>query len=1559
MRRLYVLITLTLISSLPIFAGGKVETIVPKSPESWNESFDINGKKGKHNVLITATDIAGNEYLHGPFNLFVDPKSDLPLCAISNPHEGSIVKGNMNIVGTAVDDDGVAYVEFMLDGSDAVRAQGKEFWSFFLNTQTLSEGVHTIEAYAVDINGVKGPSTVTNFHLNRKKPVTVLEDRDSMNYASGKVKFRGQIEDGNGIERLLYSSDNGERFDDVKISVNKKLNTARFELTLDTTKLEDGPRVLWFKAIDKKGAEGIYTYLLYVDNTVPDITVLYPDSETAVGGAFSLAGRVYDTVGIKQLSYKYGKLSGDFELTPGDPYFVQEFDLTAEKGNKVTIEVTATDLAGNVRTVKRDVKIDRELDLPQVTISSPQPLEQFDGAVFLSGVVFDKYGAGEIRYSLDKQAEITVPCEPSGFATILEGVSGGAHTLKVTPVNVRGVVGKSVTVNFQVSGAAPSICFSNEKTVLSVANTTNGSAEILVRADAGLKNLFYDIDSTGPLEVKVKNGETNTIIKIPYKKDAPPQLKRIAVTATDIHDRMITQQLVLSISDINAVGAETTVDWALNDVNAQNRVLITDEYPLSAVYTSSEGGVAASVVVEPAGAFEATLDGALIQVKPLKDGNADLQIRVTDSLGVTTSSKTIAVFADLSAPKIRLNDGNTSMTGFVKNSLVLQGSAQDGAGIKSLAYTVDGAQYTALATDFNQNINLASLADGAFVLKIIAEDNAGRKTTAYRSYYKNSAGPEVTMILPATDDVVNGTVTAAFVSESLFPLSKAEYKAKPSDEKWTEMPISTMPHTLIGSAQKPISKDMIFRFTDITGVERIYQSYGFSIDAESDKPVVEIHLPQENEVITENFTLSGIVYDDDGVKNLYYSIDGQPYKAVETSSSNYSVDMPLSLFNDNEHTISLYAEDIYGVVSAPVERKIRVSLENPQATIHSPTTDITVNGIIALKGTASDKNGIGKVEISVDNGSTYNLAEGAENWSYTLNTSVLNDGPHVVFVKATDNYNCSALYSYIINTDNTAPVMKFTYPLSDASFESDLFISGHAFDNVLLESVTASIRPLSDGAGNTAAFQNMPLTAGAALISKTLDVRSLPEGFYNLELLARDKGQNITRVSRNFRIKRSKDANRIDLMYPLNGEYLCGEFNVYGRIFSEKPVESASLYVDGKFIETVNVSTTNFVSYRLHSELIGEGNHKISIRATFAGNKAVESDIHEIEYNPAGPWVAVDNFAMGDFAVDRPWLKGSAGYMISETERDALKSKQTSNEEKRQIKLKKVKKIEVSFDNGKTYTKTKGKPTQWKFRLQTQDLAEGSHFLLVKATMENNEVAVSRTIVNIDKTLPSVTLITPGEGGRYNQAMDFQGIVSDDVELQDVTLQLRKGDKSAYGVPVFVQGLHFEAGFWGASLWNIGLGLSFFDNKVKVQFHYGQFTQKQYSAITKTNDRMRYGGNIFAFKLLASVLDLPVGRYAGPDWDWLHFTAALGANFSIFTQTQSGKPQLLSAVVMQLGLPRVELPKKKVKYFRSYGFFVEGSLWFIPTDVDSKTKGKDVIQSIVPHLSCGFRIDVF
>ena len=1562
MKRLLLLICVYTTVVPFVFAVGKkdVEIRTAESAESWNESFDLSAKKkGKYNALVTAEDTAGNTGEAGPFNMYIDPRSDLPVVSITNPLKNMSVTGKLNVSGTCFDDDGIDYIEVALDDGEPVRAKGTQFWSRSFDTSNLNEGLHRITAWGIDTNGLRGNGFTVPFNLNLNTPETLVTNMDAGALLSGKKTLEGIVQDGNGVGKLFYSFDAGQTYTALSLKHDKKNNISSFKLSIDTRKMPEGPTVCWFKAIDKLGAEGISTFLFFIDNTDPVVDFFYPPASEPVGSVFGIAGSAIDTVDLESVSWKWGKQMGAFELVKGNPYWVKEFDVSQSTAKSETIEITARDVAGNITTVTRTIKIDKTLDHPRIKIASPAANAVTDSTIYLAGSVESSFGVAEIRYRLDKEEEKSVPLNLEAFGVMLEELSPGKHTLSVYAVNPQGVKGNTETVSFSVMGAKPAISLEGtEGFVQTVSPNTRATVIINVSSSAGLASVSYSIADNAAIALPVKQGAANIPIRIPVDSSFAERITPISVQAVDIYDRKVTQTILIEMPI-----TEEAFLWAEGDKSDSGAFIIPDNGMLMGVYHPKAGAEIASVeLTGSAMPGEVSFSGHIITLTGAGEGlYKNVQIVVTDTEGNIFTSPGIDILIDHTAPVINLTLSDEVR--LIKNTLELTGSVSDISALQSITYTVGDTEAQSLPANFSQKLSLDSYPDGIIVVGIHAVDMLGQKSSAYRTFYKSSQGPQVSMIVPREGDKVNGAILVAFQSDNYSFLEKAEYKPEGADHPWEPMEISPLLHRIIGSTAAPIGKGMQFRFTDKAGNVTLYSDCPFEIDTEADKPVIEVHLPAEDEIIIKDFVLSGIVYDDDGVSKVFYQIDEGMMKSLEVTNT-FAVPFALNDFTDNEHVISIYAEDIYGVKSNVFQRKVRISLAPPEAEILEPASTAMVRNIISITGTASDKNGIETVEISLDSGNTYHKTEGTEAWRFDFNTNVISDGTHVVFVKVVDKYGQETRISSLVNIDNTAPVLKFDYPIPGGQYDSELFISGQVYDEIALKNIVVHIKGL-EGQAVPARLSNTVLEHNLIAV-KTIDIAELAVGAYNLEIIGSDVAGNVTNIARNFIINRNNEEGKIDLLYPMTGKTLTGEFSVYGKISSTIYPESVTLYVDGVEHSTSRISPIGYFNFDMTPETLTEGVHRISVKAEIVKNKPEMSAVHSITYNPTGPWITIDNFAMGDFAVDRPYLRGRAGYSLSEEEERLLQDKTIPKDVRSAIAAKKLAAVEISLNNGRTFVRIGSKPN-WKYRLETGDMAEGVHFLLVRARMANDEVAVSRMIVSVDKTAPVVTLITPDEGGVYNQSLVYAGLANDNVAVTNVSLALRKGDKYLYGVPKIIQGLHFDAGFWGSTLWNIGVGLSFFNNNVKLQLHYGQFLQSQWEIFHK-NDRikMRYGGHVATMKILANVFELPFESFAGPDWSWLYMTGALGANFSLFTQTQSEKTQVLAAMLAQIEFPRVKLPKKKVKYCRSFAVYTEGQLWFIPTDVAdgeaAKTKqaaNDKSIKAVLPHLSVGIRLDIF
>src|SRR5574344_1243921 len=235
--------------AVSMFAGGKKDVTDRSLGEknSWQETVDINEKSsGTYNIMVTASDNAGNEQIAGPYNIKIDPESDLPVAGITNPVENMRIPGNLNIVGTCVDDDAVDHVNIVFDGDEdnIQTAKGKDFWSYYLDTNNLKEGPHTIEVFGTDINGLRGHSVTLTWQLDRRAPVTEVTNIGMGTLVSGKINLVGTIQDGNGIKQLEYSLDGGQYFTKLKIKEiklkepdeNGHLSYWSFEVPIETKK---------------------------------------------------------------------------------------------------------------------------------------------------------------------------------------------------------------------------------------------------------------------------------------------------------------------------------------------------------------------------------------------------------------------------------------------------------------------------------------------------------------------------------------------------------------------------------------------------------------------------------------------------------------------------------------------------------------------------------------------------------------------------------------------------------------------------------------------------------------------------------------------------------------------------------------------------------------------------------------------------------------------------------------------------------------------------------------------------------------------------------------------------------------------------------------------------------------------------------------------------------------------------------------------------------------------------------------------------------------------------
>lgn len=132
---------------------------------------------------------------------------------------------------------------------------------------------------------------------------------------------------------------------------------------------------------------------------------------------------------------------------------------------------------------------------------------------------------------------------------------------------------------------------------------------------------------------------------------------------------------------------------------------------------------------------------------------------------------------------------------------------------------------------------------------------------------------------------------------------------------------------------------------------------------------------------------------------------GTPRAVVGTTSWSYDWDTS-GVEAGSAHTLVAVASDGRNLgESDAVHLTLARPDAGPKVAIFSPRPSVTVKGLIAINGTASDDNGVERVEIRIDGGNSdgaWRLAGGTTEWRFSWDTREMRDDTYVIEARATD-----------------------------------------------------------------------------------------------------------------------------------------------------------------------------------------------------------------------------------------------------------------------------------------------------------------------------------------------------------------------------------------------------------------------------------------------------------------------------------------------------------------------------------------------------------------------------
>jgi len=1376
----------------------------------------------------------------------------------------------------------------------------------------------------------------------------------------------------------------------------------------------DGRNYVWVQITDTvKGPVATMVALDY-DSTPPAIEVVAPAAsagKAAAGGAFTLVVRATDARGIASVSYEAGTDKDDFELQAGSGDAARSFSF-APKASSTAVLIRAVDGSGNRFSTTVTVAFDAAADLPVVRFLAPVEGDRLTAREAASGVPFaalvyaqDDDGIHQVNITIDGEA---FPATGPGPLYSIEAGRAlpGRHAATATATDAAGATSVRAVMSYVQAGAAPTVALGS--VARSVETGGSGGLEdfvagspLVVDGKTALAATITAPDGVAKIEYAI-NGAAWSSMATPKPLEDGSYAVRVAMPASLAYERNVVAVRVTDAA--GAVSEDSVSFFRVSPARSLESVTAEGIYLYDARTSADERTVVApgdtlgalwygrpieSVALEPAPAFaEASFEGSALRIKAVADGGADeatpktvLSVRTID--GDVFRSAPLALVVDSGQPSLAIASPVSGVP--VQGSFTLSGTASDSSGIASLEWSVDGggswnrfetpetSPEPSAPVDFSATLE-PETADGPVGVMVRATDRAGGTSVSLSAAAKDTAAPDIAFESPRLVDTVNGTILISGYAEDAFSIASIEFSADGAVwEPLTPAPRGASPaetrrvsfSRLVDLAALPSGGlDMAFRATDASGNAGAVRPLdpaapAFVVDIAADKPTMQIQIPADMEVARSDFKVSGMAFDDDGIAELFWRLDGSDWSRLD-GSNGFAVPFKLLDLSDNEHVFEAYAVDLNGVTGDIASRTFRVSREEPVGRLDSPGVEITNKGIITLHGVSSDANGIAAVFVSFDNGATYNAATGTETWSYTLDTRTIPDGVHSVYLRLVDNYETPGFAAGLISVDNTPPVVQLDTPADGEEGIATMTIGGRVSDGIAVQSMSLQISRL--GADDPEMVVDLK---SEGIFSREVDIKSLAPGWYNIKAVAQDRAGNAAYDSRNVLVLESRKADYAEIIFPAHGEPVSGRFTLDGRIVSAEPIERASITVNGQPLAVVELTREGWFSLPVALEAVEDGELTFIINAVSGAGVAIASEPRSVSFTREGPWVDIDAVRSGDFIVGRPFLTGKAGWdtpALQEVDKEAVAAHKKLLAERRPVR------IEVSRDNGKTWEEASGSAT-FKFRLETQEYQNGALRLLVKATFANGEIAVRKRLVTLDTRKPEIAILKPAENGRYNGIISIEGTASDTNGLTEVSVLLRSGDKSSYEIPGFIQGSYADLHMFGATRVEAGLGLSFFDDNVKLQVEMGKGFDAQPTwdnilglaeADTPAAELSRFGGYILGAKLLANLAYLPFSYFLGPDWDFFSMSFALGASFTYFSMRDSiaeilsppeDRYMVLSGVIGQWEFAKFEFGWKIPK---TIGLYIEGGLVFIPSEASTKLE-----EFIRPSVAFGVRIGLF
>jgi hypothetical protein len=1336
----------------------------------------------------------------------------------------------------------------------------------------------------------------------------------------------------------------------------------------DVTGRKKGTYNIIITARDAAGNEGISgPFNLKVDPMagLPEARVIYPENNQVIREDVSIVGVASARYGVQQVLVKLD--NGQYEDLGGNEYWSLFWNAMDLGEGKHTIYVKAVDKQG---LVGPETKMSFILDVipPDIQLISHQIGDLIAGKVTVKGSVQDDNGIQSLAISFDG--------EKFSNLSLSSGKRGDNSKYFQFPINTKK----------QEDG--PLICYLRaiNKTGSSVTRpylffVNNFPPQIEIISPKPGEDLYGKTQVTGRISTGVGLTEfyyewAGEKAEIPLRPGDP--FWSVTVPISMANNRAIP----FRITAVDRSGNATTIAQRFQDLRKNRTPTLVIDYPpmpsgLGRMELAPDqpiyghilpGFFPYALIIE--GEIEYVMAQPSFRIDPsmIPEGRNTMRLWAIDEEDVTGQVFTLRINKAAPPEDYEFSESPIEIESpeeydWFNETVTFRGSVDGYARDYIVEYRLGwNDSWRTISVNrtgaFSVQISLVDLPEGPVPIEFRTIRNGQPDYPIYWPINKFDTKPVINFMSPLEEyGAIHGEVTTTGTVDYFVPLRDISYSI--DGFTWETMDYvakygkAWFRNSIDYTSLKNNGQTLVVRAVDRAG-NRVTASPSFVFDNSTDFPTLMLNAPVEGEVVTGDFEISGLAFDDDGFVLIGWRLlsPWNPWDTVEqTIRGNRHVEFnrvdieqnflfPISLFEvrDGENVLEIYAEDVYGVRCELIQRVFKVSTMAPVTMVSEPAMDIWNRNNVLVYGTSFDLNGIADVRVSMDNGVSYQRTtfvssqEEPSSWHINLNTQAYADGVYSMLIRSVDKYGVSSFSNGIINIDNTPPVIDLGSPANGDKIGVVLPITGQVYDNIDFTRIAIQLVNI----------ENPNLQRSYALprqfvIMESMDVSAFPDGDYTLTVLAYDQADNETSIVRNFNILKARAASEVALINPLPGITHHGPVVVSGKITGAVVPEHVTLMLNRQSYTNIDVNRYGIFRHELPDGVITTDDPVVfsAFFLTPSGEEIVSLEHRVTVIGDHGPIIMIDSHKDGDVITKRPYITGRAYFIPSGEEvipEELLEESSSRAARKAAAALTNpyASRVELSFDNGRSFVSADGREN-WKFRLETGQMERGPMPVIIKASFSDGSIAVRRIMLIVDTRPPVVNTIGPPENSSHRSEVLVYGSTRDDFDMDTVEVSLRPGDKMFYEVPGFIQGLYFDGSFLGGLIFSTGVGLTFFDDNVKVQFNAAQ-----------SPPGTRYSGWAFGGKILANVWKKNLGEWFGPDWDFYTTSFVVGAHFSYFygMLAEGETPVVMGQLLGQWEIIKADMSffLPKWKYFKSISLYTEPGIWFAPSDVSGDEK---------------------